>query len=271
MKLRSKRLIPTAEIFYKPRKRLQTVSTNCTSEDLSTILKSHKSSATIDNMQLHEENTKFDTKPSLPIQSNSHTINLSEIDQYTCSICQHLRSQKIFKLINCSHYFCRKCLQNYLNFLSISPKKGNLKPNCPICRQDFTEEDVKPEKLQKISVLCKCGLVLPRKQFNSHKSNCFGKIFQEVQKFEASKKHIPKVNRSTFSCSQCNTRNLDRVGLIEHYRKYHRGDSWGVCPICVMMPWGVSDFETHVYRHLKKRHMFDFDYLVDFDYTEDQM
>ena len=37
------------------------------------------------------------------------------------------------------------------------------------------------------------------------------------------------------------------------------------------MPWSDPDYERHVYKHLRRRHTFDFDQLVDFEHDEEFM
>jgi hypothetical protein len=37
------------------------------------------------------------------------------------------------------------------------------------------------------------------------------------------------------------------------------------------MPWSDPEYERHVYKHLRRRHKFDFDQLVDFDHDEEYM
>ena len=93
----------------------------------------------------------------------------------------------------------------------------------------------------------------------------------DIELFKPCLEHIPDVNRSTFHCSSCDTKNLDRVSLIEHYEEMHKSSSWGVCPICKVLPWGDVDYETVVLRHLKRRHTFDLDGHVNFDYDEETM
>jgi hypothetical protein len=92
-----------------------------------------------------------------------------------------------------------------------------------------------------------------------------------VKRFKPSPKHVPKTNRSTYECSHCPQQNLDRVSLIDHYQSEHKDNSWGVCPICKVMPWSDPEYERHVYKHLRRRHKFDFDQLVDFDHDEEYM
>ena len=59
--------------------------------------------------------------------------------------------------------------------------------------------------------------------------------------------------------------------MIKHYEEKHRQDSWGVCPICKVLPWGDPTYETHVFRHLKRRHSFELENHVNFEYDEETM
>jgi transcription elongation factor Elf1 len=82
------------------------------------------------------------------------------------------------------------------------------------------------------------------------------------------------VNRATFKCPLCKEANLSRDGLVKHVAAKHPQGK-AVCPICLVQPWGDSNYKTELNGHLQKRHMFDYDttvvkvYLIQ-DYQNDE-
>jgi len=70
------------------------------------------------------------------MEENLNIIDLSSSSEnYTCSICLEENIEEQLSTTNCSHTFCNKCLEDWLN-------KG--KYSCPLCRSDiktFTTND----------------------------------------------------------------------------------------------------------------------------------
>lgn len=74
----------------------------------------------------------------------------------------------------------------------------------------------------------------------------------------------------TFTCSVCQVKNMDRKGLISHVQENH-SLAYAVCPICISQPWGDPNYKTYLKKHLKIRHMFDYDTTVDYNNDEDDV
>ena len=122
------------------------------------------------------------------------------------------------------------------------------------------------------SISCTCGQSVILSSWNSHSSSCaeFLNHYQSQIKSSIVKEAKPTTNRSTFTCSVCSLANLDRESLIKHVKTLHKNEE-AVCPICVCQPWGDSNYITHLYGHLIKRHKFDYDTTVDYNETEDDV
>lgn len=274
MQLRSKRVQgPTHSAYTAGRKRLRTGSTWCTIDSINTFNNFSNSIFTIN------ENFKFfqkKCKPDIESEENPHTLkklSLSDCQEYTCVICLYIFQPKIAQL-KCSHKFCYDCLQGYVSSGVESGQSSTNQKKCPICRLSFdpSEISIQFEDLDKLIVICDCLQQYPLTKMDEHKKSC-PKVIQKIRekRFLVSPKHVPKFNRSTFSCTKCHEKNFDRCALINHYGSKHRHDSWGVCPMCKVMPWGNQYHERDVYSHLKRRHSFDYDNLVDFQFSEEQM
>lgn len=54
---------------------------------------------------------------------------MNKEEEKLCSVCQEQPTDKI-KLIDCTHEFCDKCIKQWLQ----------IKPNCPNCRNNITEQ-----------------------------------------------------------------------------------------------------------------------------------
>ena len=55
---------------------------------------------------------------------------------------------------------------------------------------------------------------------------------------------------------------MDREGLIEHVEANHRG-ARAVCPICVSHSYGDPNYKTFLSGHLRLRHSFEMDDLIE--------
>ena len=81
---------------------------------------------------------------------------------------------------------------------------------------------------------------------------------------------IKTVNRSTFKCFYCDTKNLSRANLIEHIRNQH-GNKSGVCPICITESYGDPNYVCKkLLSHLELRHQFDFNEVIDQNETDEE-
>ena len=176
--------------------------------------------------------------------------------EYQCNICLQILEDPVQHII-CNKHFCSKCL-NQLFTVSVSAL-------CPICRnQIFVEDLILNEALSKTidsdSFSCLCGSLLKWSQYNRHIESCSNHKLNLKPAVVKPKEKI--VNRWTFQCPTCHVKNLDRKGLIDHFKSNHKRAS-GVCPICVSMPWGDPNYSTNnLLAHLETRHQMDYDTLT---------
>jgi hypothetical protein len=194
-------------------------------------------------------------------------------DQYTCLICQNIFKNPV-KLTGCGHIFCKDCIDSY------SIGQGNTSsPTCPLCRAKFQNEDVVPEnslrnEMNKKKVKCECGKQMFLSEYSTHSDNC--QVILNQMKLQMENKNIKiqkdkvQKNRQTFDCTLCSKKNFDRVGYIDHIKKFHPRDR-GVCSICKCQPWGDPNYKTHIFAHINMRHKFDYDTVVDYNDDEDEI
>ena len=108
--------------------------------------------------------------------------------------------------------------------------------------------------------------------WNEHISDCQAyqdEIAKDI-KSTVVKEAKKTVNRSTFNCSVCDKKNLDRETLLKHVERSHR-KAQAVCPICVCQPWGDANYITHLFGHLEKRHKFEYETTVDYNEEEEEV
>lgn len=211
-------------------------------------------------------------------------MNGNNIDpKYICLICQEVFKNPVI-IIGCNHNYCNTCLINYMinsekEYSSSKEYQNNPystpKCKCPACRTEFTRENVQQNMILTNEIFttvinCKCGQQIPLMNYNTHSINC-AVINAEIQ--ESIKNNLVKdakqiINRDTFNCTVCNQKNFDRKGILNHVRTYHPS-TYGVCPICVVQPWGDPNYKTHLKSHMELRHNFDYDTTVDYNEDED--
>lgn len=121
--------------------------------------------------------------------------------------------------------------------------------------------------------LCSCGITLNLFDWNNHIAKCSlsNQTMQQNIKKNIVSNVKENINRSTFNCTLCKSKNFDREGLIAHVTKSHKRTN-GVCPICVCQPWGDPNYiSSDLGGHLKLRHKFDYDTTVDYNDEEDEV
>ena len=118
--------------------------------------------------------------------------------------------------------------------------------------------------------LCKCGITINILDWNIHVADCKNNTEISLKKMIVKDEKV-NINRSTYNCTICDDKNFDREGLINHVSKKHK-KTVGVCPICVCQPWGDPNYKSaDLVGHLKLRHKFDYDTIVDYSEQEDEV
>ena len=82
-----------------------------------------------DLLLLHD---RFDCDVIPRIVTNSDIIE-NEEDTNECPIC--LGASTVDCFLPCNHAFCRVCIENWSS-------RNNTQPNCPLCRQSYTLDDI---------------------------------------------------------------------------------------------------------------------------------
>mmetsp|Transcript_29066 Transcript_29066/g.25707 ORF Transcript_29066/g.25707 Transcript_29066/m.25707 type:complete len:117 (-) Transcript_29066:188-538(-) len=113
-----------------------------------------------------------------------------------------------------------------------SSKSSKIK--CACCTNEIKETDIKIIELDtEKEIECEhCSLHLPAKELEDHVSKC-SKYLEKIEADIKNNKFIaikPTVNRATFQCPFCETKNLERKNLLSHIHGSH-GEGPGVCPI----------------------------------------
>lgn len=148
---------------------------------------------------------------------------------------------------------------------------------CPLCKIEFNKSDLQSNKKLEKEIKeswhnCKCGTRINLDEWNDHTAKCeiYLDIISTNIKQSVVKDFKPTINRSTFNCTCCSEKNLDREGLLKHVANKHK-NSQAVCPICLCQPWGDPNYVTHLHGHLQKRHKFDYDTTVEYNEEEDEV
>ena len=203
-------------------------------------------------------------------------MNINYIkDQYTCLICQDIFSVPA-TLSTCGHSFCINCISDYTKTMENS-KKSNIQ--CPNCRTPYRKQDIKIDNnllntMKNTLIACDCGMKMNLLDYKNHSEKCpviLRNMNQQIKncKIQINKDKIQE-NRQTFDCTLCQGRNFDREGYIKHIKNIHPNQR-GVCSICKCQPWGDPNYVTHILGHIEKRHLFDYDTMVDYNNDEDEV
>jgi len=188
----------------------------------------------------------------------------------TCGICRMVLTRPVTHL-PCRQSFCQDCVAEMQKTLELEAK-------CPMCRGEMAAWEIVPspvlaEAVGRAVVRCGCGVVVAYSAYNRHHDGC-GQVQGSIRSAcEVAKRAAPETtNRWTFSCPDCDLRNLDREGLASHVTSQHE-DLYAGCPICAAMPWGESDEDEGLTlaEHLTYRHRFDYDTFTDFEKDEEEI
>ena len=169
-------------------------------------------------------------------------IKMEKFSKYKCSICQDILTNPV-TLIKCFHEFCHKCIQSYIK----STLKNFLQLTCPLCRKEFKQSDyVMATDLQKeienYKIHCKCGELISIQKFEEHKEKC-------ICNFKKGDGTI----KGNYNCTLCDKKGMNREEYVFHIREFHN-DSYGVCAICSVQPWGDKNYKTFLLGHVDLRH-----------------
>ncbi|CAI2379128.1 unnamed protein product [Moneuplotes crassus] len=169
----------------------------------------------------------------------------------------------------CSYKYCDTCFEGMKN----ESKGDNIV--CAYCTNEIKEGELNTTDLDgDKEVTCEhCGGMFIAKEFQEHLNNC--KVYLQTIEEDIKKnkfKDIQKtVNRSTFKCPFCESKNLERKDLITHV-EYEHGDCPGVCPICVVQEYGDPNYVSqNLLGHMKHRHSYDMDTYMAYGETDDDV
>lgn len=186
-----------------------------------------------------------------------------EEEDLLCAVCVTVRSQNTAILVECGHKFCTSCL--------LSSKDNR----CPVCRTPFDpvddvfEDSAYKKNYSVIQVRLKeNGKELILSAEDLRKRTSVGLNDDSISKFKPNMDMIPKKNLLTFACPCCKMKHLDRGGLLDHVSLLHPQER-AVCPICAIQSYGDPSFKTHLSGHLRVRHSYDMNDLVDDEEDEE--
>ena len=144
----------------------------------------------------------------------------------------------------------------------------------PYYQTDIINDNATKNDLLIVSIECECKNKMFLNEYKNHSERC--PIVLQNMKNQINKNNMVinkdkiQKNRQTFDCTLCKEKNFDRDGYIKHIQRYHPNQR-GVCAICKCQPWGDPNYITHILGHIEKRHMFDYDTVVDYNENEDEI
>ena len=184
---------------------------------------------------MNEKTTTFD-----PDVIESNVLN---IDDFICSICTLLPNPDIaIEEENCSHIFCKKCIENWM-------KKSN---KCPICNNLIKQRDIKKNNkflfrsLSSLIIKCdECNWKGELSNYETHKQNEHKK--QEEKKknnlsnFELNNYYEVKIhlhpllyisNEAEFKCNGKLYENCQNNNNIDQYKLICFDCNYNLCTKC---------------------------------------
>ena len=232
--------------------------------------------------------------------NDSEKTSASETNSYSnkeedllCQICYSVPKRRSKALPGCNHWVCMDCLQKLPPYrppdnnnphqehervpeeLQAAPPQ--LKKSCPVCRSVFNFDEVEEDEaysayIKTAKISCKdCSKLLTLSELEEHECEVDHDHSHEENEFKPDLSKVKK-NTVTFTCPYCGLKNLDREGLIKHVEEEHAHCTHKVvCPICVSHAYGDPNYKTHLLPHLKRRHAYDMDDLIEDEVDEDEV
>ncbi|XP_019397462.1 PREDICTED: E3 ubiquitin-protein ligase RNF138, partial [Crocodylus porosus] len=207
--------------------------------------------------------------------SSSSSSCGSEEEDFYCPVCRDVLRTPV-RTLQCRHVFCRKC------FLTAIRESGT---HCPLCRGSVTKKERSyPQRaldvennMKKFSGSCKCCEKQVRySRMRQHYKTC--KKYQEeygdsctIPSLKIYQESTGNSGHPTFKCPLCQETNFTRQRLLDHCNNRHVHQICPVvCPICVSLPWEVSNQVTRNFvDHLNVWHRFDYGEFMNLQLDEE--
>ena len=169
-------------------------------------------------------------------------MNDKKFEKYKCSICQDILTYPV-TLKKCFHEFCLKCIQSYIK----SNIQNNIELTCPLCRKPFKQYDYViatdlQREIENCNIKCKCGEFISIQKYEQHQDKCICNFKKEDGTIVGG-----------YNCTLCSKKGMSREEYVNHVKECHY-DSYGVCAICSVQPWGDKNYSTFLIGHVDLRH-----------------
>ncbi|KAG7330553.1 hypothetical protein KOW79_006775 [Hemibagrus wyckioides] len=210
-----------------------------------------------------------EVSPSADVESDTE-------EDYDCPICQEVLKMPI-RTRNCQHVFCRSCFQTAVRSQGLQ---------CPLCRSPVSEREQRATDVQQRMRVKKgkcraCGKEKFFSKMRLHYKTCrryieeFGPISEPAPSLPVQTPNLPESSvfirnisfptasnsaGRVYTCPYCSLADLSDMALVEHcVRQHHHDRTPIVCPICMRMPWGITDYTSRNFiGHLVRRHRFSY-------------
>lgn len=200
------------------------------------------------------------------IEIYKHKMESNLRKDFQCVICLGVLITPVSHT-TCRKHFCTPCINQ-------SMQNSNDCPNCrtSLLTSPLISDHSLAQEINSTQYHCQCGESISYSNYNDHMTECrfMENLIKQAAK-NTEKPPVPVVNRWTYKCPRCDQKNLDRQGLLDHYKQRHRGQS-GICPICSVMPWGDSNYVSqNLDSHMHLRHKYDTETYTDYSMEDEQI
>jgi len=194
--------------------------------------------------------------------------NVLNEDDLMCAVCLLILPRNAVTIDPCEHSFCPNCIDGL--------------DKCPMCRGDIEKlnkgqvwNDKNPHPFICVKTKDEGGQVKKEvwsaeKLRKKQEEEAGLSNTQNLTTFKPDLSKVPQKNLQTWKCPVCKYGPLARQSLLDHIVSTHP-KAIGVCPICASHSWGDPTYTTHLSGHMKLRHSYDMNDLVDDEEEEDEV